>query len=141
MQRISQRSLVFSQHEGAAVFLPIGAAFLTLMTVAIVDDIGIYALFYAANINLVVLALAGVLLATLPIVKRSRLLHSAPYVLLGIFLWVFVLQSGGHSALSVLGFASAGQMAAIKLGIFCGALCSALLGYAILRQSSKSELN
>lgn len=74
-----------------------------LLTLAILDDlaaIAIIAIFYTADLSLSVLALA--LLALLVLVGMNRLGVSriAPYVLVGIALWVLVLKSGVHATLA-----------------------------------------
>ncbi len=76
---------------------------LLLMTVAIMDDLGaiiIIAVFYSTDISLLSLILAAVMLVILFGLNRSGVTQIAPYVLVGIILWVFVLQSGVHATLA-----------------------------------------
>ncbi|MGB0659291.1 MAG: Na+/H+ antiporter NhaA [Mangrovicoccus sp.] len=81
-----------------------------LLTLAVVDDlaaIAIIALFYTSSLSYMALAISGACLALLAIFNLSGVKHGAPYVLLGIILWVAVLKSGVHATLAgvALGFA------------------------------------
>ena len=74
-----------------------------LLAIAIIDDIGaivIIALFYTADLSLA--ALGGAVVAGLALVALNRfgVLRTAPYVLVGIVMWVFVLKSGVHATLA-----------------------------------------
>jgi len=74
-----------------------------LLTVAIFDDLGaivIIALFYTADLspNAGLLALAA--LVSLFILNRLNITQLAPYILVGVVLWVFVLKSGVHATLA-----------------------------------------
>jgi NhaA family Na+:H+ antiporter len=74
-----------------------------LAALAIVDDLGavlVIALFYTATIAWQSLALAGAVLLVLMFLNRARVRHPAPYVLLGIVLWVAVLKSGIHATVA-----------------------------------------
>jgi NhaA family Na+:H+ antiporter len=74
-----------------------------LLALAIIDDLGaiiIIALFYTEKLSLTALgiaALAGALLATLNLRGVTRI---APYILVGIVMWVAVLKSGVHATLA-----------------------------------------
>ncbi len=74
-----------------------------LLALAIIDDLGailIIAIYYTSKLSLASLALAAVgivLLATLNLTGVKRL---APYVLVGIFVWLCVLKSGVHATLA-----------------------------------------
>lgn len=81
-----------------------------LLALAIIDDLGaivIIALFYTADLSLLSLGLAGIGILGLVLLNRFRVLSIAPYVLVGIFIWICVLQSGVHATLAgvVLAFA------------------------------------
>lgn len=74
-----------------------------LAALAIVDDIGavlVIALFYTADLAWPPLAWAGAVLLLLALANRSGLRHPAPYVVLGIVLWLAVLESGVHATVA-----------------------------------------
>ena len=74
-----------------------------LAAVAIVDDIGavlVIAIFYTASISRVSLAIAAGVMLALVLLNRAGLRHAAPYLLLGIVLWVAVLSSGIHATIA-----------------------------------------
>ncbi|MGI9385322.1 MAG: Na+/H+ antiporter NhaA [Methyloligellaceae bacterium] len=74
-----------------------------LLAVAIFDDLGaiiIIALFYTQDLSLTALSGAAAALAALVAVNRFGVQRLAPYVLLGIILWVLVLKSGVHATLA-----------------------------------------
>ncbi|WP_325100986.1 MULTISPECIES: Na+/H+ antiporter NhaA [unclassified Pseudomonas] len=76
---------------------------LFLMTLAIIDDLGaiiIIALFYSAALSTLALTLAGVCLLTLLGMNRLGVRRLAPYLLVGLVLWVCVLKSGIHATLA-----------------------------------------
>lgn len=76
---------------------------LLLMTVAIMDDLGaiiIIAVFYSTDISFLSLTLAAIMLVVLFGLNRSGVSQIAPYVLVGIILWAFVLKSGVHATLA-----------------------------------------
>lgn len=81
-----------------------------LMTLAVLDDLGaiiIIALFYSENLSWLSLSVAGVVAICLLVLNRLNILATAPYILLGIILWVSVLKSGVHATLAgvILAFA------------------------------------
>jgi NhaA family Na+:H+ antiporter len=83
---------------------------LLLMTVAIMDDLGailIIAVFYSTDVSLLSLILAAVMLVILFGMNRAGVTRIAPYMIVGVVLWVFVLKSGVHATLAgvVLAFA------------------------------------
>lgn len=81
-----------------------------LSALAIIDDLGaivIIALFYTSHLSIVSLALAGVGLLALVVLNRAGITHLAPYVVIGIFLWVCVLESGVHATLAGVALAFA----------------------------------
>ena len=74
-----------------------------LLALAIIDDLGaiiIIAVFYTADLSLVALGLAGVGIAALAILNRTGVVRIAPYILVGLFIWLCVLKSGVHATLS-----------------------------------------
>jgi len=81
-----------------------------LLALAVVDDlgaIGIIALFYTSDLTLTALLLALLAGAGLLALNLLGIRRFAPYVLLGLVLWVCVLKSGVHATLAgvALGFA------------------------------------
>jgi len=86
---------------------------MSLLTLAVLDDLAaivIIALFYSAHLAPASLALAALGLAALFAMNRLGIRRLAPYVLVGIALWVCVLKSGVHATLAgvALGFAIPG---------------------------------
>jgi NhaA family Na+:H+ antiporter len=74
-----------------------------LLALAITDDIGailVIAVFYTPAIDLEALALAGVTLAVVLLLKRGGVRNVDLYVLCGIVLWLAVLESGIHATLA-----------------------------------------
>lgn len=76
---------------------------LFLLTVAIVDDIGavlIIALFYTANIKLVWLVGALLVVAAMIAMSRRGVLRVWPYALGAVVLWYCVLNTGVHATIA-----------------------------------------
>jgi NhaA family Na+:H+ antiporter len=74
-----------------------------LTAVAIADDLGaivIIALFYTAELSLSMLFLAAMAIAVLIALNMQKVTRIAPYVIVGVILWVFVLKSGVHATLA-----------------------------------------
>jgi Na+:H+ antiporter, NhaA family len=74
-----------------------------LTALAIIDDLGavlIIALFYTAALSLPMLCGAAVTLAALAGLNRAGTRRLLPYLVLGVVLWVFVLQSGVHATVA-----------------------------------------
>jgi len=74
-----------------------------LLSVAIFDDLGAIvaiALFYSADLSMVALLVAAVLVGGLAALNRSGVTRPAAYFLLGIPLWIAVLKSGVHATLA-----------------------------------------
>ena len=74
-----------------------------LMTLAVLDDLGaiiVIAFFYTRNLSLLSLGLAGVALVVLFALNRFGVMRLGAYLLVGTFLWVFVLKSGVHATLA-----------------------------------------
>jgi NhaA family Na+:H+ antiporter len=73
-----------------------------LLALAIIDDLGailIIALFYTEQLSWSMLAPAAVGAAVLWILNARGVMRTAPYVLVGAFIWVCVLKSGVHATL------------------------------------------
>lgn len=74
-----------------------------LAALAIVDDLGavlVIAIFYTSNIVWTAMAGAGACLVLLIILNWRRVGNLLPYMLVGILLWFFFLQSGVHSTIA-----------------------------------------
>ena len=74
-----------------------------LTALAIIDDLGavaIIALFYTADLSFPALGLAALILACLVGLNRFGIEKLWPYLVLGVVLWVAVLQSGIHATLA-----------------------------------------
>ena len=74
-----------------------------LLSVAIFDDLGaivIIAIFYTSELATPPLLVAGVLLGALFALNRLGVTRRAAYVLVGVTLWVAVLESGVHATLA-----------------------------------------
>lgn len=80
-----------------------------LLSLAIIDDLGaivIIAVFYTADLSVASLAAGGIGLAALVAMNRLGVTKIAPYIIVGIVMWVCVLKSGVHATLAgvLLGF-------------------------------------
>lgn len=76
---------------------------LFLMTLAIIDDLGaiiVIALFYSGELSHLALGLAAASLVALVAMNRLGVVRLAPYLLIGLLLWVCVLKSGVHATLA-----------------------------------------
>jgi len=74
-----------------------------LLALAIIDDLGaivIIALFYTSHLSLPALGLAAVGILALVALNRRGVTRIAPYVVVGVFMWVCVLKSGVHATLA-----------------------------------------
>ncbi|MGO4352835.1 Na+/H+ antiporter NhaA [Rhizobium sp. RAF36] len=74
-----------------------------LAALAIIDDLGaviVIAIFYTADINVLALAVAAVLIANLVILNRSSVKNIWAYLGLGVLLWIAVFLSGIHATLA-----------------------------------------
>lgn len=79
-----------------------------LVSLAIFDDmgaIGIIAIFYSDHLSLASLSVAAGCLATLWVINRRGIEQFAPYLLIGIIMWVAVLKSGVHATLAGIALA------------------------------------
>ncbi|MCB0337220.1 MAG: Na+/H+ antiporter NhaA, partial [Bdellovibrionales bacterium] len=74
-----------------------------LTALAIFDDLGaivIIALFYSSDMSFSALGISAALLGVAYAMNRKGVTKIAPYMMLGVFLWYFVLQSGVHATLA-----------------------------------------
>jgi Na+:H+ antiporter, NhaA family len=74
-----------------------------LAAVAIADDLGavvVIAAFYTEGLAWVPLELGAGIIFVLIVVNRTRISHVAPYLLLGVALWIAVLKSGVHPTIA-----------------------------------------
>lgn len=74
-----------------------------LLSVAILDDLGaiiVIALFYTSQLSQLSMTLAGGALAVLILMNNNGVTRITPYLLVGFFMWSFVLKSGVHATLA-----------------------------------------
>ncbi len=74
-----------------------------LVALAIVDDLGavvVIALFYTQQIATTPLILAGVVFGMMIIMNRLGIRAVLPYILIGMVLWFFMLESGVHATIA-----------------------------------------
>ncbi|WP_100259525.1 Na+/H+ antiporter NhaA [Qipengyuania seohaensis] len=76
---------------------------LFLLTVAIVDDIGavlVIALFYTANLKVMWLLAAAVVVGIMMAMNRARISAYTPFIVMALVLWFLVLNSGVHATIA-----------------------------------------
>lgn len=81
-----------------------------LTALAILDDLGailIIALFYTAQLSLLSLGLATICLVLLFSLNKLKVMSLWPYFLIGIILWICVMESGVHATLAGVALAMA----------------------------------
>ena len=74
-----------------------------LTALAVIDDLAailVIALFYSTNIDWINLGLALAVFGVLIIMNRMRVKSLLPYLVLGVFMWYFMHQSGIHATIS-----------------------------------------
>jgi NhaA family Na+:H+ antiporter len=74
-----------------------------LVALAIVDDLGavsVIAIFYTEQIHVLPLMLAGVSFLVLVLFNRFGIHSILPYFVVGLFMWIFMLESGVHATIS-----------------------------------------
>ncbi|MCB1483387.1 MAG: Na+/H+ antiporter NhaA [Hyphomicrobiaceae bacterium] len=74
-----------------------------LLALAIIDDLGailIIAFFYTSDLSFIALGLAAFGSLVLFALNRQHVTHIWPYLLVGAFVWVCVLESGVHATLA-----------------------------------------
>jgi NhaA family Na+:H+ antiporter len=74
-----------------------------LLAIAIIDDLGaivIIAIFYTSELSLSALSFSVIGFAAAVALNRMGVQRTAPYFLVGIVMWVFVLKSGIHATLA-----------------------------------------
>ncbi|NDD32705.1 MAG: Na+/H+ antiporter NhaA [Rhodobacteraceae bacterium] len=74
-----------------------------LLAIAIIDDLGaivIIAIFYTSELSLSALSFSVIGFAAAVALNRMGVQRTAPYLLVGIVMWVFVLKSGVHATLA-----------------------------------------
>ena len=80
-----------------------------LTTIAIFDDVAaiiIIAIFYSGDLSTSALVAAGVGVAALFALNRMGVKSLAAYLIIGIFIWFFVLKSGVHATLAGIAVAA-----------------------------------
>jgi NhaA family Na+:H+ antiporter len=74
-----------------------------LTSLAIFDDIGaivIIALFYTSKLSLMALIVCGLCIPILAMMNRRGVMAKAPYLIIGMVMWVAMLKSGVHATLT-----------------------------------------
>lgn len=74
-----------------------------LIALAIVDDLGaviVIAIFYTEQINIIALSLAFGCFFILVVFNRFGIQVVTPYLIMGILMWVFMLESGVHATIA-----------------------------------------
>jgi len=74
-----------------------------LLGLAIIDDLGaivLIALLFTADISSQALTLAAMCVAVLALLNRLKVKNLAPYLIVGVILWLSVLKSGVHATLA-----------------------------------------
>jgi len=74
-----------------------------LTSLAIFDDIGaivIIAMFYTSKLSMIALVVCGMCLPILAMMNRRGVMAKAPYLMIGIVMWVAMLKSGVHATLT-----------------------------------------
>lgn len=74
-----------------------------LTALAIVDDLGavlVIAIFYTSDISMPALGMAVILFLVLVIMSSRNTRSSAPYIIIGLFLWFAMLKSGIHATIA-----------------------------------------
>jgi NhaA family Na+:H+ antiporter len=74
-----------------------------LTSLAIFDDLGaiiVIAFFYTDQLSVLSLSISAAMLALLFLLNRKGVTDTAPYIFIGIVLWVAVLKSGVHATLA-----------------------------------------
>jgi len=87
-----------------------GSLKIFLLALAIIDDLGaivIIAIFYTDKLSTQALALALAGIAVLSAMNVRRVTAIAPYMIVGVFVWVCVLKSGVHATLAGVAIAFA----------------------------------
>ena len=80
-----------------------------LVSVAIFDDVGaivIIALFYTSDLSVAALVTAAICLPVLALLNWRGVKEKAPYLFVGLVLWVAVLKSGVHATLAGVALAA-----------------------------------
>ncbi|MFN4291508.1 MAG: Na+/H+ antiporter NhaA [Permianibacter sp.] len=76
---------------------------LFLLTLAVIDDllaIIVIALFYSGQLSSIHLLLSAICISVLFVLNLRGVVRPAPYLLVGILFWLFVLKSGVHATLA-----------------------------------------
>ncbi|RDU67646.1 Na+/H+ antiporter NhaA [Helicobacter didelphidarum] len=76
-----------------------------LVTLAVVDDLGaivVIALFYGGNIQVMWLAVAGIIIIVLTLCNSKGIKLLRVYLILGVLLWIFVHMSGIHATIAAV---------------------------------------
>ena len=82
--------------------IPLGVK-IFITALAIIDDLGaiiVIAIFYTEQLRLDYLCYAGIVYTVLLLLNRLNIQRVYPYLILGLVMWFFMLQSGVHATLT-----------------------------------------
>jgi NhaA family Na+:H+ antiporter len=74
-----------------------------LTSLAIFDDIGaivVIAIFYTSQISVTALVVVVICLPILALLNKNNIMAKAPYILIGLVMWIATLKSGVHATLA-----------------------------------------
>lgn len=74
-----------------------------LTALAVIDDLGailVIAIFYTKNLDFTNLSIALGIFAILLVLNRLKVRNLIPYLVLGVFMWYFMLNSGVHATIT-----------------------------------------
>lgn len=74
-----------------------------LTAIAVIDDLGaiiVIAVFYTASLSVFNLLMVGVVFAILLLLNKFKINYLSLYIIGGLFMWYFMLQSGVHATLA-----------------------------------------
>ena len=117
-----------------------------LAALAIIDDLGaivIIALFYVADFSFFHFAAALGIFAGLIILNRQGVSRLSVYLVLGAFMWYFMLKSGVHATIAgvLLAFGDPRTVDSSKISILLASVLAGSVGYLILSKQAANTPN